>query len=102
MNHSDYVMELSGGILNTPITRHFIHIFLPVALLIVAGSVLLKNKDDAVTLVRMQLLQHQAIHRGMDILNRELASVHRDLRFIASQQELRQVLQQDSEQNLAA
>ena len=102
MNHSDYVMELSGGILNTPITRHFIHIFLPVALLIVAGSVLLKNKDDAVTLVRMQLLQHQAIHRGMDILNRELASVHRDLRFIASQPELRQVLQQDSEQNLAA
>ena len=102
MNHNDSVKELSGEIVSAPITRHFIHIFLPVALLIVAGSALLKNKDDAVTLDRLQLLQHQAIRRGMDILNRELASVHRDLRFIASQQELRQVLQQDSEQNLAA
>ena len=88
--------------MSTPITRHFIHIFFPVALLIVAGGALLKHKDDAVTLERLQLLQHQAIRRGMDVLNRELASVHRDLRFIASQPELRQALQQDAKPDLAA
>ncbi|MBP8039675.1 MAG: PAS domain S-box protein [Aeromonadaceae bacterium] len=88
--------------MSTPITRHFIHIFFPVALLIVAGGALLKHKDDAVTLERLQLQQHQAIRRGMDVLNRELASVHRDLRFIASQPELRQALQQDAKPDLAA
>jgi len=76
--------------------RYFVLVFLPSALLIGLGAWYLRQTDDALAMVRLQAAQELAVGLGANALTRHLDTVHRDLRYVASQEALRVLLNEGS------
>ena len=76
--------------------RYFALVFLPSALLIGLGAWYLRQTDDDLALVRLQAAQELAVGLGANALTRHLDTVHRDLRYVASQEALRVLLNDGS------
>lgn len=76
--------------------KYFFLVFLPAALLIGLGAWYLRQTDDDLAMVRLQAAQELALGSGVNALTRHLDTVHRDLRYVASQEPLRVLLNDES------
>lgn len=75
---------------------YFLLVFLPLAVLIGLGAWYLRQADDDLAMVRLQAAQELAVGLGANALTRHLDTVNRDLRYVASQEALRVLLNENS------